>query len=220
MVPPGTRLGRPPEARREFLLLPAGHIGIDARGAHPRVAEPPRKAPWGELVRDVTRAGEESIHLVVTPERGKEKVTLISRAKSYPAESVGFDDLMESYLNTSPKSVSILNLFIGNVPLTKSRDLNAFLHCSSAAFHEYHPGDRDFLMLQPPRPNRIGQGCGSVIRAHVRSFHDNVRFAHGFSVIWLDQDALFKLSRDRLLVAKALRDKQFKPPATPKKETF
>jgi hypothetical protein len=193
----------------------------------------PIRKSWIGPVRDVTRAGEEIIALLVTPEPGKERVTMISRAKSYPRDSVAFEDIKaqiferyaapasiaDSYLTASPKTVSILNLFIGNVPLTKSRDLNAFLHCTSVAFREYHPGDSDFLVLQPSWPNQIGQGCGGVIRAHVRSFHDNVRFAHGFSVIWFDQQELFKLSRDRLLVAKAMRDKKF-PPGPSKGEKF
>jgi hypothetical protein len=210
--------------------LIAGLVAYDDQ----REFGPPRKIGYPDPVRDVIRAGEETIALLVTPDPGKEKVVLISRAKSYSETSVGFEDIksqiFEKYAaptsdvqglqSTSPRSISILNLYIGNVPLTKSRDESTFPHCSHVSVSEYNPGDRDFLMLQPPWPSRIGARCGNVVRAHVQSFHNNNRYAHGFSVIWFDQQALFKLSRDRVLVAKAMRDKQFKPSPTPKKETF
>jgi hypothetical protein len=166
--------------------------------------------------------GEETVALVVTPDPGREKVVLVARAKTYPKQSTGFDDLksqlferyaglagiVEGLHETSPRSLSVLNLFLGREPLTKSRRDGAFDHCHQVAFDDFSPG-HEFSRLSPAWPSRVATPCGPVIRAHVKSYWDNTRYAHGFSVIWFDQGALYKLSRDRVLVAKALRDAQF-----------
>jgi hypothetical protein len=175
--------------------------------------------------------GEETAALIVTPDPGREKVVLVARAKTYPKQSAGFDDLksqlfaryaglagiVEGLHETSPRSLSVLNLFLGREPLTKSRRDGAFDHCRQVAFDDFSPG-HEFNRLNPAWPSRVATPCGPVIRAHVKSYWDNTRYAHGFSVIWFDQGAVYKLSRDRVLVAKALRDKHFSDSPTSSKD--
>jgi hypothetical protein len=210
--------------------LIAGLIAYDDQ----REFGPPRRVDNYLSVRDLVRAGEEIILLLVTPEPGKEKVTLISRAKSYPENSVGFDDLksqiferyaasastIEGLESMGPRSISILNLYLGSSPLTRSRDERTFSHCRNVYVQDFNPSDSESSMIQPAWPSQIGAQCGNVIRAHVKSYYNNNRYAHGFSAIWFDQQALFTLSRERVLVAKRLRDSKFKPTAPAKKETF
>jgi hypothetical protein len=175
--------------------------------------------------------GEETVAVILTPDPDRENVVLVARAKTYPKQSTGFDDLksqlferyaglagiVEGLHETSPRSLSVLNLFLGREPLTKSRRDGAFEHCRQVAFDDFSPG-HEFNRLNPAWPSRIAAPCGPVIRAHVKSYWDNTRYAHGFSIIWFDQGALFKLSRDRVLVAKALRDVEFSGSSGSKKD--
>jgi hypothetical protein len=219
----------------------------DGMGLHPRDREDQKKiSPEDSLVagvvayddrrklgdfikgysprtRTIIDPGEETISLVVTPDPGKEKVVLISRAQTFAKESTGYDDLksqlfaryatpaslIEGLHETSPRQASILNLFFHGQPLTQRRDEDAFANCSQLGIGDFAPGTDETLRLEPPLPNRVTAPCGNVIRAYVKSYYDNTRYAHGFSVTWFDQDTLFQLSRDRVLAAKRLRDEKF-----------
>jgi hypothetical protein len=176
-----------------------------------------------KLSGDRLKAGEETVALLVTPEVGKEKVILISRAKTYPDNTIAFDELksqifsryavatsiVQGLESTHPKNMIALNIYLGAEPLTERQRGGMFQHCGQGSPGDYQDGEFDFMMLWPAWPGAVAARCRNVIQARVKSHYHNDRYAHGFSVIWFDQQALFKLSRDRVLEAKRLRDLKF-----------
>jgi hypothetical protein len=206
--------------------LIAGIIAYDDQ----RQFGPKKKGRYGdELSGDLLRAGEETVALLVTPEVGKEKIVLISRAKTYPDSAVAFDELksqvfaryavatsiVEGLESTSPRNMSAANLFLGDQPLTEQRHRGMFQHCRQGGASDYQEGEFDSMMLWPAWPSTVAARCGNIILTRVKSNYRNNRYAHGFSVIWFDQQAVFRLSRDRVLEAKRMRDLKFNRSSRP-----
>jgi hypothetical protein len=201
--------------------LVAGIIAYDDQ----RQFGPKKKGTYGdELSGDLLKAGEETIALLVSPEAGREKVILISRAKTYPASTVAFDELKTQIFSkyavptsivgglesNRPRNMVALNIYLGTEPLTEQRQRGGmFQHCRQGGPGDYQEGEFDSMMLWPAWPSAVAARCGNAIEARVKSYYNNDRYAHGFSVIWFDQQALFKLSRDRVLEAKRIRDLKF-----------